>query len=156
MNGPGPFILRPLSSGQVAQAYPLLALSGSGLDPERWRSLALALLAEAAPPPAGIMTLQSEQGYIHGLFRFRVVAEPGGRTLRIDDLYGLDFFDRSLARALNEVLDGLAREYTCVAIDVTLPSAARESELHRRLRDVGYDATAGSLRKASGQARNAP
>ncbi|MGH6718555.1 MAG: hypothetical protein ACREER_04500 [Alphaproteobacteria bacterium] len=156
MIGAGPFVGRMLSRDQVAQAYPLLALSGSDIGPEQWRWLALALLTEAAPPPAGIMTLQSEQGYIHGLFRFRVVVEREGKTLRIDDLYGLDFFDRSLARSLVAVLEGLARDFRCVAIDVTLPSADRESDLHRRLQGAGYIATARSLRKSSGLARNRP
>lgn len=150
MTASGPFVGRPLSPRQVAQAFPLLALAGSGMGAEHWRRLALALLTEAAPPPSGIMTLQNESGYILGLFRFRVVAEAAGATLRVDDLWALDLFDRSLALSLAELLDELAGEHRCVAIDVALAPPDKESELHRRLCDAGYQATARSLRKAVG------
>lgn len=127
------FIAKPLGRRQIDQAYPLVCAIAPGLRVDQWRAFAAALLgtapkgsgAESSGPPAeaGIITVQNAQGYMHGLFSYRVELHlRHGRVLSVDNFVVLDLFDLAgIAETLLRAMDLLARRLGCAAIHTTLP-----------------------------------
>lgn len=127
------FIAKPLGRRQIDQAYPLVCAIAPGLEVDRWRAFAAAMLqgatdggsarGSAVPATTGIMTVQNAQGYLHGLFSY--VVEPHlrhGRILSVDNFVVLDLFDiPGIAETLLRAMEGLARRLGCSAIHTTLP-----------------------------------
>jgi hypothetical protein len=150
MNAPL-FMGRSLTQGQIAQAFPLLALASITLGAEQWRWLAHAILSETEPPPVGIMTLQSPTGYIHGLFRFRASADQEGTvTLFVDDLVAPDLFGHALAGCLTDVLGELAARHGCATIDIGTPPPLHGTNLEVELSRRGFGWRRRSMVKALG------
>lgn len=132
-------IAKPLAARQIEQAFALIRTLVPDLDINRWRAYAATVLAadavNAAEPPAedarparqtaGILTAQTPDGYIHGLFCYRVDTHlQYGRVLSADNFIVLDLIDPSAATAvLLRALEQLARTQGCQAICTTLPEA---------------------------------
>ncbi|ANC92345.1 hypothetical protein A6A40_10760 [Azospirillum humicireducens] len=126
------FIAKPLDRRQIDQAYPLVCAIAPGLGVDQWRAFAAALLGTATkgssaeaprlPAEAGIITVQNVQGYMHGLFSYKV--EPHlrhGRVLSVDNFVVLDLFDLAgIAETLLRAMEVLARRLGCAAIHTTL------------------------------------
>lgn len=120
------FKAKPLTPDQVAQAFPLVQSAIPGLTLEDWRRYARQLEARrgaATPYEAGIVTIQSEQGYIHGLFSY--VVEPDlrhSRVLSIENFVALDLVEReAAAAAVFKAMEEVAANLDCRAIHVHLP-----------------------------------
>ena len=132
------YVAKPLIRRQIDQAFPVVQTIAPDLDVERWRDFAAAILSvhelefedkstgrkEAAEPrPRGIMTVQNERGYIHGLFSYTVEEHlRHGRVLDVENFIVLDLFD--MAGAADELLnamDRLAEDLGCTAIHTNLP-----------------------------------
>jgi hypothetical protein len=132
------YVAKPLIRRQIDQAFPVVQTIAPDLDVERWRDFAAAVLSvqelesedgltgrmEAiALRPRGIMTVQNERGYIHGLFSYMVEEHlRHGRVLAVENFIVLDLFD--MAGAADELLnamDRVAEDLGCTAIHTNLP-----------------------------------
>lgn len=122
----GPFTAKELTAEQVAQAFPLIQSAVPHLTLERWNGfvdLVAKLASGAERRQAGIMTIQNNRGYIHGLFSYTVEASlHHGRVLSIDNFVAFDMVDRDKAiEAMFEAMDDIAYGLGCQAIHVRLP-----------------------------------
>ena len=137
---PSPYIARPLSSGQIAQAFPLLAVLDPELTLERWSDYAAAFVE---PPddaePRRIMTVQNAQGYIHGLASCRRRCDLRyGCVLEVENFVSLDLTGNKVAaNALLKVIEALAREWGCQHISLSL----LDPRMRRHLRTPHRQAT---------------
>ena len=128
------FTTRLLTRRQIDQAYAVARMVVPDLTVECWRDFAAALIQDAGDPdpsategPAaasGIMTVQTHQGYIHGLFSFRT--DPHlrhGRVLTVDNFMVVDMVDPAgTASLLLRAMDRTAHALGCSAIHTTLPA----------------------------------
>lgn len=124
------YFAKPLGKHQVDQAFPLIQTVAPALDIDRWRRFAAVWIEDPARrrtagdrTAAGIMTVQSERGYIHGLFTYMVTEHlRHGRTLEADNFIVVDLFNTAgAAGALLRAMDQLARTLGCQAIHTNLP-----------------------------------
>lgn len=119
------FIAKPLAKRQIDQAFPLVRAIAPGLDVERWRAFAGALIGRPGPSvaPSGIMTVQNDRGYIHGLFSYtRERHLHHGPILSVENFIVLDLFDPAAAAStLLRAMDGVAKALGCTAIHTNLP-----------------------------------
>ena len=120
---PNPYIVRPLTTAQVAQAFPLLVVLEPGLTLDRWSDYASAFV-ESAPDtePRQIMTVQNSQGYIYGLASCRRRCDlQHGCVLEVENFVSLDLTGNKVAaNALLAVIESLAREWDCGRISLSL------------------------------------
>jgi hypothetical protein len=118
------FAVRALRESELPQAFPLVHALIPRLRLEAWVRYARAL-GEVDGARAGVMSAFDEQGYICGLFCYRM--ETGlehGPKLLIEHACALDIIDRQGAiDALLGVVDDLARALFCAQIDVHLDQA---------------------------------
>ncbi|HYD67496.1 hypothetical protein [Azospirillum sp.] len=142
---------------QIDQAYPLVRAIAPDLPVERWRSFATALTGASAPPgaPAGIMTVQNDRGYIHGLFSYAVKEDLRfGRILSVDNFVVLDLFNVSdAASSLLQTMEDLGRTLHCTAIHTNLRECYAGTPAHGHpmlgfFRDEGHDVDGVRLCKA--------
>lgn len=124
------YFAKPLGKRQIDQAFPVVRAIIPDLAVERWRAFASTRITDSdsvapaeAPDPTGIMTVQNEHGYIHGLFSYTVEEHlRHGRVLAADNFIALDLFDvESAAHALLQAMDRVARGLGCAAIHTNLP-----------------------------------
>jgi ribosomal protein S18 acetylase RimI-like enzyme len=116
-------LLKPLTAGQIAQAFPLLSVVDSKLSEGQWRSYANAVIADAnAAGRTGILTAQSNWGYIFALAVFLI--KPDLRELQILEIenFAVAAILGSLtpARALLDGLEAFAVERGCSCITISL------------------------------------
>jgi hypothetical protein len=115
------FIARALRPEQAAQAYPLLQSAFPALTLSRWTEF-VRNLTRAKSRPAdrakGIMAIQSDRGYIHGLFSYSVAADlQHGRVLLVDNFVAVDLVaSDSAVQALRQVMEEVATRLDCQAI----------------------------------------
>lgn len=118
------FIAKPLTSRQIDQAFPLVQVLAPGLDVDRWRAFARAVMPEDGPRPAptGIIGIQNANGYIHGLFSYaRTPDLVHGAVLAVENVIVLDLFDMAgAALTLVGAVDRLAASLSCAAIHTSL------------------------------------
>ncbi len=123
---PDRFTIKPLLPEQVAQAFPVVHTARPNLTLDRWVDYAGELAAGKTQAVAnGIMTLQNDQGYIHGLFTYRVDQDlEHGRTLLAENVVVLGLTEQAAATvALIEAVEDLARRHDCGAIHTQLIGA---------------------------------
>ncbi|HKO06780.1 MAG TPA: hypothetical protein VJ487_03625 [Alphaproteobacteria bacterium] len=118
------FAVRALRESELPQAFPLVHALVPRLKLEGWVRYARAL-GGVGGARGGVMSAFDEQGYICGLFCYRM--ETGlehGPKLLIEHACALDIVDRQGAiDALLGVVDDLARALFCAQIDVHLDQA---------------------------------
>ncbi|MGQ9368129.1 hypothetical protein [Azospirillum sp. ST 5-10] len=157
------FIAKPLDRGQIDQAFPLVRTIAPELTVERWRAYAGAAIGRrgGAAATRGIMTVQNDRGYIHGLFSYSVEENLRcGRILVVDDFIVLDLFDvAAAASTLLRSMDGLARSLSCRSIHTNFPEADHSLPGYCRtvmafFRDEGHAAGALRLCKPVGGAND--
>lgn len=121
---PDPFIPRPLSRDQIAQAYPLVQAILPGTSLARWSDFARSHTLERGE--RGIMTLQNQAGYILGLFTHEVRDELSlGRALVAGNIMVADFPGREqILDALIDAMHMLGNLRRCAAISARLDSGA--------------------------------
>jgi len=153
----GGFTAKPLGLRQIDQAYPLVRAIAPDLPVERWRAFAMALIGPSARPaaPAGIMTVQNERAYIHGLFSYAAREDLRfGQILSVDNFVVLDLFNLpDAASSLIQSMEALARALDCTAIHTALPESYADSSGHVHsmlgfFRDAGHDVDGVRLCKA--------
>ncbi len=120
---PSPYIVRPLTAAQVAQAFPLLVVLEPGLTLERWSDYASVFVEPSQDvEPRRIMTVQNSQGYIYGLASCRRRCDlHHGCVLEVENFVSLDLTGNKVAaKALLVVIESLAREWDCGRISLSL------------------------------------
>jgi hypothetical protein len=151
------FTAKPLGLRQIDQAYPLVRAIAPDLPVERWRDFAAALIGPSGAPgtPAGIMTVQNERGYIHGLFTYAAAEDLRcGKILAVDNFVVLDLFNLPAAvSSLLQAMEELAHTLDCTAIHTALPECYAPAPGHGHpmlgfFRDEGHDVESLRLCKA--------
>jgi hypothetical protein len=115
------FIAQALRPEQAAQAYPLLQSAFPALTLSRWTEFVRSQ-TRTNPKPAerakGIMAIQSDRGYIHGLFSYSVAPDlQHGRVLLVDNFVAVDLVESDAAvQALRQAMEEVAARLDCQAI----------------------------------------
>jgi hypothetical protein len=139
---PDPFILRPLTRRQVAQAYALVRHALPHATPARWDSFARARIgADGLRRNQGIITLQSQAGYILGLFIYDLRDDlQDGRTLSVSHVAVAELVGQAtLAQHLVDGMVTVARLHDCATIEASLPQHGRGDLLRDQFRGAGFD-----------------
>lgn len=118
-----PYIVRPLDAKQVAQAFPLVRILDPHLTLDGWSSYALPFIERPRElDKRDIITVQSRQGYIHGLAAclLRPVLH-GSRILEVENFVCLDLTGgRRAASTLLRATESCARNWNCSYIRLSL------------------------------------
>lgn len=131
------YIAKPLGRHQIDQAFPVVQTLVPELDIDRWRAYALLMLGNEAAAPApdielfqcsilptrGIVTVQNDHDYIHGLFSYRRIESlRHGTLLFVENFIVVDLFrQRESADTLLQAIDHVAGVLKCGAIHTGLP-----------------------------------
>ena len=112
------YIARRLTRDRVEQAYPLVQTASDEISLEKWHAYAEAHLKphrKGGIGERGIVCVENEQGYIHGLLGFRVdMTLRWGRTLICEHLIALHLLNAEpIITTIIEKMDSLARDLEC-------------------------------------------
>lgn len=115
----------PLAADRIEQVYPLAREIAEDLTPEDWCDYARAVIE--VPPesawPRGIVVAALD-GYVRGMFTYQV--EPDLRPRRILELRNFAALQvvrrKSLADALMDAADELARTHDCGGVHAHIPA----------------------------------
>ncbi len=115
------FVVRALGDSELAKAFPLVHSRLPAVSLEGWIEYTRRF-GTRGRQPGGIMSALDEQGYIYGLFCYRIDTDlEHGRTLVIEHPTALDIVDREGAvGALVGAIEPLAERHRCAHIDVHL------------------------------------
>jgi len=149
-------ILRPLTRRQVNQAYALVRHALPHASPERWDGFARARIgSEGLRRNHGIITLQSQTGYILGLFIYDLRDDlQDGRTLSVSYVAVAELVGQAtLARHLVDGMVTIARLHDCSMIELRLTRQIHGEALRDLLRSDGFEIDGGHARhRLTGQA----
>lgn len=117
------YIVRPLDADQVLQAFPLIRALDPHLTLELWSRYAAPFVTPVdVPDRRRIITVQNEQGYIHGLAACRLTPDlHDKRTLDVENFVCLDLTGgRKAAAVLLEAAETTAQDWRCSVIRLSL------------------------------------
>ena len=117
--------VRSISQSRLAEAYPLMRAAQRDLQLEEWLRYASGLVGRTTPPlsgPRGIIGIEGNSGYLHGLLVFRVEIELRlGRTLKCEHVVVASLIgEHEVARCLLDAIDQIARVNDCAAVQVAV------------------------------------
>lgn len=140
------YTARRLTRKRVEQAYPLVQTVSDDISLEKWHAYADAYLKRGPKDglgEKGIISVENEQGYIHGLLGFRVdMTLRWGRTLMCEHLIALHLVNAEpIITSIIDKMDTLARDLKCEGIHVTgLQAYSTSRTIHPGLLlNVGYE-----------------
>lgn len=118
------FTVRPLLPTDIDRAFPIAAILAPHLTLAQWRQFcrkAAPPADGAVPPRRGILSIESERGYIHGLCCYAVMPSlEHGATLAIEKLIALDIVAQAQAQdALMRAVERLAGALGCGAVEIS-------------------------------------
>jgi hypothetical protein len=128
------FVVKPLTPEQIPQAFALVSIFDGGLSQEAWCEYAAAVVEKADNGVGrGILTVQSEEGYIYGLSVYHLKQELlRGRVLEIENFAVVDLIGAKTATGLLlESLESVAQEQQCRCMSLTLLNPAIRKWLRR-------------------------
>ncbi len=128
------FVVKPLTPEQIPQAFALVSIFDGGLSQEAWCEYAAAVVEKADNGVGrGIMTVQSEEGYIYGLSVHHLKRElRRGRVLEIENFAVADLVGaKTAAGLLLESLESIARVQQCRCMSLRLLNPAMRKWLRR-------------------------
>jgi hypothetical protein len=137
------FLTRPLERDQIAQAYTLIQSADPTITLDRWSRFAHRLIT---PPrlnrPAGIITVQTEAGYMCGMFVFEIVDDLRlTRTLSIRNVVAISLVQPdAIVGALLAAAESLAHLNGCAAI-TTLVDSGTDGLVTEQLAGNGFRQT---------------
>ena len=133
---PSQFRAVPLTEDKVAQVLPLARSLQPALELDAWSAFARRRID--GMPRSGIIGLQDQRGYFHGLLAYQVRDElVGGRTLAVDWTTSIQLFGEAhAATLLVRELDALADRLECAAIEIRLKPGQRR--LRQWLQRAGH------------------
>jgi hypothetical protein len=102
---------------QIDQAYGSLLLDGLHMTLPTWRHYAKARI-EADASKAGLMSIQCDRSYIHGLFGYEISPIGVDRHMTIDLFIACDQIGDRIARTMVEAIDNIAFDHACSAIHI--------------------------------------
>ena len=110
------WLITPLTSDRIDQAFPLVQADDATATLEEWRQLARSALS-SPEDSAGIVTVQF-RGYLNGLFLYRIDDDfDDGRVLTIDMIRVLDIIDPAkVNRVLRQAMSATAERFGCITI----------------------------------------
>ncbi len=110
------WLITPLTSDRIDQAFPLVQADDATATLEEWRRLARSALG-SPEDNAGIVTVQF-RGYLNGLFLYRIDDDfDDGRVLTIDMIRVLDIIDPAkVNRVLRQAMSATAERFGCITI----------------------------------------
>lgn len=119
------YAIRSLSLDRVSQAFPLIHAAEIDLSLGQWVRYAKDHLQGThshGDGCRGIVTIESDDGYIHGLFLYTVDYDLKlGRSLRCEHVIALDLFHgETVAALILDAIQALAKEHGCGAISVSV------------------------------------
>jgi hypothetical protein len=127
------FLTRPLERDQIAQAYALIQSADPSVSLDRWTRFAHKLTAlPRASRQAGIMTVQTEAGYMCGLFVFEILEDLRlNRVLAIRHVFAISLVQReAIVRSLLDAAESLAHlngcDSVCAIIDQDTPAPTHD------------------------------
>lgn len=136
-----------LPAGRVVQAFPLVQATYGDTSIAGWAECARGYLSQRVfdPPHTGIVAAENAEGYIQGLFCYRVTEQAiRGRTLHCDHFIAFDLAGfNSPLQSLMEAAESIARRNNCAVLSVSLPGSAlpelrRVGKPHAWLLDAGH------------------
>ena len=128
------FVVKPLTSEQIPQAFALVSIFDECLSQDAWCEYAAAVVEKTGNGPGcGIMTAQSEEGYIYGLSVHHLKNELlRGRVLEIENFVVADLIGAKTATGLLlESLESIARAQQCRCMSLRLLNPAMRKWLRR-------------------------
>jgi len=154
---------KPLSGGELAQAYALIQAIDPSLTLDQWRDYVAALGDDQTADRPGILTAQTDEGRILGLAAFRILHELRcAPNLGVENLIAPRMpGDRLTVRVLLQALEEIARSRNLDCLSVRLPIAYMRSSTPPPLREVleeeGFQSVAVQMHKTlnkNGKSRN--
>lgn len=123
-------ITKPLQREQIAQAFPLVQIALGDISLPRWRAFAAQLVTPRGRQSRGIVTVQSKQDYIYGLFVYRVRTDlRHRRVLEVELVAAADLVDaQAPIEALIRAMEDTARALDCGAIHTMVLSSDRADD----------------------------
>jgi hypothetical protein len=113
------FLTRPLERDQIAQAYALIQSADPSVSLDRWTRFAHKMTAlPRSSRHTGIMTVQTEAGYMCGLFVFEILEDlRHNRTLVIRHVFAISLVQReAIVRSLLDSAESLAHLNGCDSV----------------------------------------
>lgn len=105
----------PVQPAQVDQAYGSLLIDGPRMTLPTWRRYAQARIG-AASSTAGLMSVQCDRSFIHGLFGYEISSIGVDRYMSVDLFITCDHIGDRIARMMVEAVDHIATDQACSAI----------------------------------------
>lgn len=135
------YTIRSLSLDRISQAFPLIHAAEMDLSLGQWVRYAkdhLQGIPAHGDGCRGIVTIESDDGYIHGLFLYTVDYDLKlGRSLRCEHVIALDLFHgEKVASSILEAIYALANEHDCGAISVSVQF--KNGPFHAMLEHAGH------------------
>ena len=133
------------------QALPLARTVFPALELEDWRDYTH---QHIRPPTSGLVGVQDDHGYFHGLFGYRVRREVLGATLDVEWAAAINLLERSEAAAtLVREIETVAAQLDCPGVQVRLLPGQRR--LRRWLERNGHSLAGVILEKPLPPTRHA-
>src|SRR5262245_60719785 len=113
------FLTRPLERDQIAQAYALIRSADPALSLDRWTRFAHKMTAlPRSGRASGIMTVQTEAGYMCGLYAYEILDDLRlNRTLAIRHVFALSLVQpEAIIRTVLDSAESLAHLNGCAAV----------------------------------------
>jgi len=119
-----------LSATEVDHAFPLIRTICPGAELEGWRRYALQRLTGTPGDGTGILVVRNEQECIVGVGAFQLSHDlMHGLILYADHFCALDIVDQAtVARALENGLEKIARRHGCAAVHTTVASPGSKDD----------------------------
>ena len=128
------FVVKPLNPEQIPQAFALVSLFDEGLSQDAWGAYADDVVERPGNGLGrGIMTVQSEEGYIYGLSVHHLKRElRRGRVLEIENFAVANLIGaKTAAGLLLESLESIAQAQQCRCMSLKLLNPAMRKWLRR-------------------------
>lgn len=141
------YFVRPLTSDQILQSYPLVSVSEPSLTKDQWVAYASALVgAPGLADDPNIMAVQNDRGHIYGLSAYSIRPDlHRGQVMEVESFAVADLVGvRRIATSLLETLEFLALQRSCNCLSIRLLSPS----MRRWFRERGDPAS--DMFKASG------
>ena len=109
-----------LRADQIDQAFVGLGLVGLPISLTAWRDYATDRI-NAGPSKAGVLSLQCDRSYLHGLLGYEILPFGSERHMTVDLFRTVNYLSQETAGSLIATAESIAEDQRCVAIHLDLP-----------------------------------
>jgi|SRR5579864_6609590 len=141
------YSIAPLSNGEIGPAFAIVRAIYRGIDLDMWSEFARTLIRAPGPEERAIVGMRAEDGYLCGLFAYRVDADfEHHRTLVVDPIAVLDLIEPEPAmRSMINSIESTAERLGCRRVSIRVRAA--HASLARYLPRLGFAPDAQILTK---------